>query len=217
VTSSIIIQPGNRHELTHTAPTLTGTGNESSFGGLPSVVGGLFSKEENNMTNRYKLRQRLISLGDDFKIENEHGQTVYNVDNKLLRIRDTFVITDKDDNEVATIRERILALRDTVDILRGGETMAVVRKAWFTPFRDKFTVDVKGGENLVAQGNLLDHEYEIRRDNEVIATISKRWFTFRDTYGISIEAGEDDGLILAIAVAIDEMVHDDVKPKQNDE
>lgn len=169
------------------------------------------------MTNRYKLRQRLISLGDDFKIEDEHGQTIYNVDNKLLRIRDTFVITDRDDNEVATIRERILALRDTVDILRGGKPIAVVRKAWFTPFRDKFSIDVKDGEDLVAQGNLLDHEYEIRRGNDVIAQISKRWFTFRDTYGISIEAGEDDGLILAVAVAIDEMVHDDENTKSNDD
>jgi uncharacterized protein YxjI len=169
------------------------------------------------MTHRYKLRQHLISLGDDFTIEDEHGRAVYNVDNKLLRIRDTFVITDRAGNEVATIRERILALRETVDILRGGETIAVVRKAWFTPFRDKFTIDVKGSDDLVAQGNLLDHEYDIRRGDEVIASISKRWFTFRDTYGITINEGEDEGLILAIAVAIDEMVHDDVKSKDSDE
>ncbi|MBE7555235.1 MAG: LURP-one-related family protein [Anaerolineales bacterium] len=169
------------------------------------------------MTHRYKLRQRLISLGDDFVIEDEHGQPVYNVDNKLLRIRDTFVITDKEGNEVATIRERMLALRETLDILRGGEAIAVIRKAWFTPLRDKFMIDVKGGDDLVAQGNLLDHEYSIRRGDTVIAQVSKRWFTFRDTYGITINPGEDDGLILAIAVAIDEMVHDDVKSKDSDE
>lgn len=169
------------------------------------------------MTHRYKLRQRLISLGDDFVIEDEHGKPVYNVDNKLLRIRDTFVITDKEGNETATIRERMLALRETLDILRGGETVAVIRKAWFTPFRDKFIIDVKGGGDLVAQGNLLDHEYSIRRGETVIAQVSKRWFTFRDTYGITINPGEDDGLILAIAVAIDEMVHDDVKSEDSDE
>lgn len=169
------------------------------------------------MTNRYKLRQRLISLGDDFVIEDEQGNRVYNVDNKLLRIRDTFVITNMAGEEAATIQDRILALRETVDVLRGGETIAVIRKAWFTPFRDKFTIDIKGGDDLVAQGNLLDHEYDIRRGGDVIAHVSKRWFTFRDTYGITVEDGEDDSLILAIAVAIDEMVHDDVKPKQDDE
>lgn len=169
------------------------------------------------MTNRYKLRQRLISLGDDFTIEDEQGNAVYNVDNKLLTIRDTFVITDRAGEEVVTIRERILALRDTVDILRGGETLAVVRKAWFTPLRDRFSIDVKGGEDLVAQGDLLDHEYAIRRGDNVIAQVSKRWFSFRDTYGVTVDAGEDDGLILGIAVAIDEMVHDDVKKDQEEE
>jgi uncharacterized protein YxjI len=168
------------------------------------------------MSNRYKLRQRLISLGDDFTIEDEHGQAVYNVDNKFLTIRDTFVITDRDGNEVVTIRERLLALRDTVDILRGGETIAVLRKAWFTPLRDKFNIDVKEGEDLVAQGNLFDHEYDIRRGGNVIAHVSKRWFTFRDTYGVTIDSGEDESLILAIAVAIDEMVHDDVKDVKKD-
>jgi uncharacterized protein YxjI len=168
------------------------------------------------MTNRYKLRQRLISLGDDFTIEDEHGQAVYNVDNKLLRIRDTFVITDKAGQEVATIRERLLALRDTIDVLRGGETIAVIRKAWFTPLRDKFVIDVKGGGDLVAQGNLLDHEYAIRRGGTEIAHVSKRWFTFRDTYGVTINSDEDEGLILAIAVAIDEIMHDDAK-KDRDE
>lgn len=168
------------------------------------------------MTHRYKLQQRLISLGDDFTIEDEHGQAVYNVDNKLLRIRDTFVITDRAGEEVATIRERLLALRDTVDVLRNGKTIAVIRKAWFAPFRDKFVIDVKAGEDLVAQGNLLDHEYAIRRGNTEVAHVSKRWFTFRDTYGVTINPGEDEGLILAIAVAIDEIVHDDVK-KDDDE
>ena len=157
---------------------------------------------------RYKIRQRLISLGEDFTIEDEHGNPVYTVDGKVLRIRETFVIEDQQGNEVATIREKKLALRESMNILRAGETIATIRKAWFTPFRDKFAIDVNDGQDLVAQGDLLDHEYEIRRGGPTIAHVSKHWFAFRDTYGIEIAPGEDDGLILAIAVAIDEMVHD---------
>jgi len=157
---------------------------------------------------RYKMRQRLLSIGEDFTIEDEHGQAVYTVDGKIMRIRETFVIEDRHGYEVATIREKKLALRDSMNILRAGETIATISKAWFTPVRDKFTIDVKGGQDLVAQGDILDHEYQVRRAGTSIATVSKHWFSFRDTYGIEIIPGEDDGLILAIAVAIDEMVHD---------
>jgi uncharacterized protein YxjI len=157
---------------------------------------------------RYKMRQHLLSLGEDYTIEDERGEPVYNVDGKLLRIRETFVIEDRQGNEVATIREKKIALRDSMKILRGGDTIATIRKAWSSPFRDKFTVDVEGGQDLVAKGNILDHDYEIRRGSDTVARVSKRWFTFRDTYGIEVEPGEDDGLVLAIAVAIDEMAHD---------
>jgi len=157
---------------------------------------------------RYKMRQHLLSLGEDYTIEDESGEPVYKVDGKLLRIRETFVIEDRQGNEVATIREKKIALRDSMKILRGGDTVATIRKAWISPIRDKFAVDVEGGEDLVAQGNILDHEYEIRRGRQTIARISKSWFSIRDTYGIDVEPGEDDGLILGIAVAIDEMAHD---------
>jgi uncharacterized protein YxjI len=157
---------------------------------------------------RYKMRQHLISIGEDFTIEDDHGNPVYTVDGKVLRIRETFVIEDRRGNEVATIREKKLALRDSMNILRGGETIATIRKALFTPFRDKFTIDLTDGHDLTAQGDILDHEYTIERGGETVASVSKHWFAFRDTYGIEIASGEDDGLILALAVAIDEMAHD---------
>lgn len=157
---------------------------------------------------RYKLRQRLISIGEDFSIEDEQGNTVYTVDGKVMRIRETFVIEDRAGNEVATVREVKLAIRDSMKILRGGETIATIRKALISPFRDKFGIDVEGGEDMVAVGNILEHEYEIRRGDAVVGRVSKHWFTIRDTYGVETAPGADDGLILAMAVAIDEMAHD---------
>ncbi len=158
---------------------------------------------------RYKMRQRLVSIGEDFDITDEHGNLVYRVDGKVLRLRETFVIEDLDGREVATIREKKLALRDTMNVLRGGTTMATIRKARFAPFRDKFAIEVVGGRDMVAQGDILHHEYEIRRGGEAVARISKHLFALSDTYGIEIAPGEDEGLVLAVAVAIDEMAHDD--------
>jgi uncharacterized protein YxjI len=38
-----------------------------------------------------------------------------------------------------------------------------------------------------------------------VAEVSKRWFRIRDTYGIEIAPDEDDALILAVTVCIDQM------------
>jgi uncharacterized protein YxjI len=163
---------------------------------------------------RYKLRQHLISIGEDFSIEDERGNTLYRVDGKVMTIRETFVIEDRAGNEVATIREKKLAIRESMTISRGGQKLATIRKALFSPLRDKFGIDVEGGEDLEATGNILDHEYEIRRGGATVARVSKSWFSLRDTYGVETAPGEDDVLILAVAVAIDEMAHDPDEARQ---
>ena len=39
----------------------------------------------------------------------------------------------------------------------------------------------------------------------MIASVSKKWFRVRDTYGVEVASGEDEPLMLALTVAIDEM------------
>lgn len=86
--------------------------------------------------------------------------------------------------------------------------IATIRKARFAPFRDSFSIDVEGRQEMVAQGDILDHEYDILRGDEAVARVSKHRFALSDTYGIEVARGEDEGLVLAVAVALDEMAHD---------
>ena len=87
----------------------------------------------------------------------------------------------------------------------GGD--ATVRKA-LIGIRDRFKIEVEGGADLTAHGNIVDHEYTIESDGDEVATVSKKWFRVRDTYGVEIQPGQDDALILAITVCVDAMTHD---------
>jgi uncharacterized protein YxjI len=157
---------------------------------------------------RYRMRERLLSIGDDFWIDTEDDRHAFKVNGKALRVRSTFILEGPSGEALATIRERKLRIRDTMDVERDGETLATVKKALVTPLRDRFAIHLSDGGELSAKGNVVDHEYEIERDGHKVAEISKRWFRVRDTYGIEIAPGEDDALILAAAVCIDEMAHD---------
>ncbi|HKI54682.1 MAG TPA: LURP-one-related family protein [Anaerolineales bacterium] len=162
------------------------------------------------MPTRYKIRQKLISIGDDFWIENQKGEKVYKVDGKTLRIRKTLMFEDANGKRLAQIKERLLAIKDTMVIEDAkGKDIATVKKALIAPLRDKWNVDVKGGDDLIVQGNILDLEYDIKDGRKKIAEVSKKWFSITDTYGVEIKDGQDDILILAVAVAIDMMAHDE--------
>ena len=157
---------------------------------------------------RYQLREKLFSIGDDFWIETDEGRRAYKVNGKALRIRSTFVIENQSGDELLKIQEKKLSIRDAMRIERGDTTVATVKKALVSPLRQRFTVELDNGSELKVKGNIIDHEYEIERDGTKIAEVSKRWFRVRDTYGIEIAEGENDALILATTVCLDEMAHD---------
>jgi uncharacterized protein YxjI len=154
---------------------------------------------------KYRMREKLFAIGDDYWIENEAGERAYKVNGKALRIRDTLVLEDPSGAELFQVQEKKLRVRDTMEIERGGETVATVKKALITPLRDRFSIAVEGGEDIEAKGNIVDHEYKIERGGDKVAEVSKRWFRVRDTYGIEIAPGQDDALILAATVCIDQM------------
>jgi uncharacterized protein YxjI len=151
----------------------------------------------------YLIRERFFRLGEDSQITDEHGRPVLQVDGKVLSLRNRLVLRDPDGREVAEVQRKLVAMRPTYQISIAGREAAEVRKRLFTPFGDRFTIDVPGPEDLEMAGDLFDHEFTIRRGDRVVATISKRWFSARDTYAVDVAPDQDDLLILASVLALD--------------
>jgi uncharacterized protein YxjI len=164
----------------------------------------LFRRRDEGGT-KYRMREELFAIGDDYWIENEQGERAFKVNGKALRMRKTFILEDPSGAELFKVQERKLHIRDTMSIERDDETVATVKKALITPLRERFSIEVEGGDDLEAKGNIVDHEYKIERGGDRVAEVSKRWFRVRETYGIEIAPGQDDALILAATVCIDQM------------
>jgi uncharacterized protein YxjI len=152
---------------------------------------------------KFMMREKLLAIGDDFWIEDDDGNRVYKVTGKAARARDTFILEDPDGHEVSKIQEKALSIRDKMTIERGS-TKATVHKR-LIGIRDHYVIDVEGGDDLKAHGNIVDHEYEIERDGDTVAKVSKKWFRARETYGVQLAQGQDIPLILAVTVCVDAM------------
>ena len=168
-------------------------------------MGFLHRHDDAGGGTRYQMREKLFAIGDDYWIETEDGTRAFKVNGKAMRVRETFILEGPSGEELLKIQERKLTIRDTMKIECDGDTVATVKKALITPLRDRFSIDLEGGGELTAKGNIVDHEYEIERDGDKVAEISKRWFRVRDTYGIEIAPDQNDSLLRAVTVCIDEM------------
>jgi uncharacterized protein YxjI len=158
--------------------------------------------------NRYLMRQRVFALGQDFYINNAAGQAVFKIDGKVRVIKESLKFRDMQGNLLYKLDEKVLRIRDSFNILKpDGQIAARVHNAIIDPLRERFTIEIPGGENLMTKGKVIWAQYDVFRGQQTVAKISKQFsWIGRDQYVVDIVPGEDDCLILAITVVIDMMV-----------
>lgn len=164
---------------------------------------GLFNRGVDDSRVRFRMREKMLSIGDDEWIEDDDGKRVYRVNGKAMRMRDTMALEDMHGNEIAWIQEPMVHLRDSMTIVIGDRKATVKKK--MISIRDKFIIEVENGPEYEAKGNLVDHEYQVKHNGKEVAWVSKKWFRVRETYGIEIDKEADVVLLLCVAICIDSM------------
>ncbi|MEV0113451.1 LURP-one-related family protein [Streptomyces sp. NPDC050844] len=152
---------------------------------------------------RLLVRDRLFGIGDDYWIEDDRGRKVFLVDGKAMRLRETFELKDMQGRVLIDIRAKMLALRDTMVIEREGEPLARVKHKRLSLLRNHYRVELVDGTELDVSGKILDREFAIEYDGELLADISRRWFSVRDTYGLHVTREDaDPALLLAVTICV---------------
>jgi uncharacterized protein YxjI len=152
---------------------------------------------------RFLVYDRLLGFGDDYWIEDEHGSKVFLVDGKALRLRDTWELKDAQGHVLVDIHQKMLALRDTMVLQRAGEPLATIRRKRLSLLRNHYRVSLADGSELDVSGKILDREFAVEYDGELLAVISRRWLTVRDTYGVDVVREDvDPALLIAVAVCV---------------
>ncbi|MEU0172044.1 LURP-one-related family protein [Streptomyces massasporeus] len=152
---------------------------------------------------RFLVYDRLLGFGDDYWIEDEHGSKVFLVDGKALRLRDTWELKDTQGRVLVGIHQKMLALRDTMVLQRSGEPLATIRRKRLSLLRNHYRVSLADGNELDVSGKILDREFAVEYDGELLAVISRRRLTVRDTYGVDVVREDaDPALLIAVAVCV---------------
>ncbi|MEI5098831.1 LURP-one-related family protein [Streptomyces sp. PmtG] len=153
---------------------------------------------------RLLVRDRLFGIGDDYWIEDDQGRKVFLVDGKAMRLRETFELKDPQGRVLIDIRAKMLALRDTMLIEREGEPLARVKRKRLSLLRNHYRVELADGSTVLdVSGKILDREFAVEYEGELLADISRRWFSVRDAYGLQLTREDaDPALLVAVAVCV---------------
>ncbi|MFE9448858.1 LURP-one-related/scramblase family protein [Streptomyces sp. NPDC006739] len=152
---------------------------------------------------RFLVRDRLLGFGDDYWIEDEHGNKVFLIDGKAMRVRDTFELKDTQGHVLIHIHQKMFALRDTMVIERGGEPLARIKRKRLSLLRNHYRVSLVDGTELDVSGKIFDREFAVEYDGELLAVVSRRWLRVRETYGVDVVRDDaDPALMIAVTVCV---------------
>lgn len=159
---------------------------------------------------RFILKERIFSLRESYYIRNEQGDNLLEVTGRLIGLRDKLTLRDLQGNVVATITKHLIALRPTYTIARPGQPDATVKKDFINILREGFSVALEGGlPDLRIQGDIFEHSYTIAQQGTTIAQVSKKWISLRDSYVVDVAEGADVVLLLASAIVVDRITHEE--------
>ena len=152
---------------------------------------------------RFLVRDRILGIGDDYWIEDDRGNRVFLVDGKAMRLRDTFELKDTHGRVLIDIHQKMFALRETMVIERDGDTLARIKRKRLSLLRNHYRVSLVDGTELDVSGKILDREFAVEYDGELLAVISRRWLHVRETYGVDVVREDaDPALLIAVAVCV---------------
>ncbi|HLS52898.1 MAG TPA: LURP-one-related family protein [Tissierellaceae bacterium] len=155
---------------------------------------------------RYLVRQKIFAFSDRFTIKDENQLPRYQVVGKLLTLGNKLDLYDMDGNHLIYIEQKLFRFLPEYLIYKEGTVLARIKKE-FTFFKPRFSIESQYGD-FTLDGNILAHDFNILKNGRIVAWISKRWFSFADTYTVDIVDEEDHAFILSLAIVIDQVFHD---------
>lgn len=145
------------------------------------------------------IKQHIFSWGDRFSIYDENGRERYYVEGEIFSWGKKLHLYDLQGRELAFIEQEIMTFLPRYHISRNGQKIAEIVKE-FTFFKHEYSVS---GLGWSVHGDFWDHEYEITDNGREIASVSKEWMTWGDSYEICFAQGVEEITALAVVLVID--------------
>lgn len=145
------------------------------------------------------IKQKVFSLNGQFTVKDEAQHDAYYVEGSFMKIPKTFSIFDTNQKEVALITKKTFSFLPQFFVEVNGEPVLTIRKE-FSFFRANYSIDAAGIE---VQGNWWDMNFDVLQHGEVIGSVSKEWFTWGDSYQVTIHKEALEEIMIALVVAID--------------
>lgn len=156
---------------------------------------------------RYKIKQKIFSLGDSYIIKDQYDDDRFIVRGKIISLGGKLRIYNLEGKELVYIEQELFHLLPRYNIFLYDNYTASVKKE-LSFFKPRFSIESSIGSYTI-EGEAFSHEFRILSHGHEVAYVSKKWASFSDTYGALIDDNENQEFMLALVIVIDQVLHED--------
>lgn len=144
------------------------------------------------------IKQKVFSIGEKFTVIDEHEHPHYFVEGSFFQIPKRFSIQDAQGREIGKITKKVFSLLPKFFVEVDGEEIVLEKE--FTFFKAKYSISAQG---IRVKGNWWGMDFEVYAYDKQVAAISKHWFTWGDSYEVTVLDEDFERLIISLVIAID--------------
>ena len=154
---------------------------------------------------RFIVRQKVFSFGDNFTIKDETGNEHFIVRGKVFALSDKLRIYNMQGQELFILSKSCFGFCPSIPYTNQDNLWQLLKTVYV--FKPRFNIWSAYGDFTI-EGNFLGMDFSIYNNGKHVAQVSKRWFSWGDTYGVDIADDENYGFLLALVIVIDQVIHD---------
>lgn len=168
------------------------------------------------MKNFY-LKQKVFSFKDRYKVYDENEQVVFHCEGKMFSFKQPIKIIDSTTNEhLFTLSKKVFSFLPTYYLMNPNGNIIGTLKKEMKFLKHSVAIDIEGVGLINIEGNLFAHAFSAKLNDQIIMTVQKKIFSVGDSYEITVdETLVDVPLMIAVAIMIDHMLHNESKKKNN--
>ncbi|MGX6977660.1 LURP-one-related/scramblase family protein [Vagococcus elongatus] len=150
------------------------------------------------MKNFY-IKQKVFSIGEKFTVKDASENICYRIQGSFFKVPKTFSIENVQGVEIATITKKILSLLPVFYVKIRGQEMIKIKKE-LSLFKSNYSLSAHG---LTVKGDWWDMDFDIQKNRRKVGSVRKKWFSWGDSYEVSVFDESLEELIIALVIAID--------------
>ena len=151
------------------------------------------------------MKQKVFSWRERFFIKDEEGNDCYSVEGEVFSMGRKLHVKDANGEQVAMMHQKVIALMPRFFVeVDGREVCEIVKEMKL--FKQNYRIE---GLPWHMDGNFAGHEYTLNSSDRPVMTLSKKWFSWGDSYELDIGDPKNAVLCLCIALAIELVIQEE--------